>query len=506
VGAVTRAQLSRTFQQESFRAFVTATSTTCRVPKVHERSNLIGLQLATRRSSGPRPAAEYRSLRRDDPETWSVRIVSRRIGYAERVRLRPSLHSPSPRLLGNLHPSVGVLPYRSCRSRCALPGTISTTLPVSTTLPKVTTTVPVSTTIPKITTTIPNVTTTIPKVTTTVPKVTTTVSEGHNHRSQGTTTLPKVTRPPLRQLGRRCRPRRPPSAVPLGGSNTAGAVRSSGSSAAARCPQIAVVGKRRSPTGRRLRGSVHCVAGKLADRSAPVTRLGTVRRFCRCTDRRHTGRDSPFQAPPPSARSVHRRPGLSPLPSRRVVHRARTRGTKPLPLQRTVHGTQLDPGTYQIGLRSKRGRLLRVTVAIVDAPAACPSAVGYAQEAERLRIRRAALASFPGFDNANRPIDAQSAPDGAQPQRFDLPHHVRRRRRSLRRETLSRRSTRTPLAIGAVWASPCSCSRGWRSHKLRCPDGRAADLLAREAQPRSLFAGSRKSAAHTSAGSSCALA
>jgi hypothetical protein len=45
-----------------------------------------------------------------------------------------------------------------------------------------------------------------------------------------------------------------------------------------------------------------------------------------------------------------------------------------------VHGKRLPAGTYQIGLRTRRGRLLRVTIAILDSVANWPSAVPAARK------------------------------------------------------------------------------------------------------------------------------
>jgi hypothetical protein len=45
-----------------------------------------------------------------------------------------------------------------------------------------------------------------------------------------------------------------------------------------------------------------------------------------------------------------------------------------------VHGKKLPAGTYQIGLRTKRNRLLRVTIAIFDVPVASPSAIAAARK------------------------------------------------------------------------------------------------------------------------------
>jgi hypothetical protein len=45
-----------------------------------------------------------------------------------------------------------------------------------------------------------------------------------------------------------------------------------------------------------------------------------------------------------------------------------------------VHGKRLEPGTYQIGLRTKGGRLLRVTIAIFNAAGVSRSAVVTARQ------------------------------------------------------------------------------------------------------------------------------
>jgi hypothetical protein len=62
-----------------------------------------------------------------------------------------------------------------------------------------------------------------------------------------------------------------------------------------------------------------------------------------------------------------------------------------------VHGKRLDPGTYQIGLRTKRGRLLRVTVAIFSAAGISPSAVVTARQRNVCGSTAAVSSTFSGF-------------------------------------------------------------------------------------------------------------
>jgi hypothetical protein len=45
-----------------------------------------------------------------------------------------------------------------------------------------------------------------------------------------------------------------------------------------------------------------------------------------------------------------------------------------------VHGKKLPAGTYQVGLRTRRARLLRVTIAIFDSPVGSPSEVAAARK------------------------------------------------------------------------------------------------------------------------------
>jgi hypothetical protein len=61
-----------------------------------------------------------------------------------------------------------------------------------------------------------------------------------------------------------------------------------------------------------------------------------------------------------------------------------------------IHGKRLDPGTYQIGLRTTRGRLLRVTIAIFNGHAISPSAVATARK-RNVCGSTAAFSTLPGF-------------------------------------------------------------------------------------------------------------
>jgi hypothetical protein len=72
-----------------------------------------------------------------------------------------------------------------------------------------------------------------------------------------------------------------------------------------------------------------------------------------------------------------------------------------------VRGKLLPAGTYQIGLRTKRGRLLRVTVAIFDAPVSSSAEVA----AARKRNVCGAVASFSALPGLTLlpPVEGKSA-------------------------------------------------------------------------------------------------
>jgi hypothetical protein len=71
-----------------------------------------------------------------------------------------------------------------------------------------------------------------------------------------------------------------------------------------------------------------------------------------------------------------------------------------------VRGKLLPAGTYQIGLRTKRGRLLRVTVAIFDAPVS--SAEVASARKRNVCGATAAFSPFPGL-TLLPPVEGKSA-------------------------------------------------------------------------------------------------
>jgi hypothetical protein len=353
----------------------------------------------------------------------------------------------------------------------ALP-TISTTLPVSTTLPKVTTTLPVTTTIPKITTTIPKVTTTVPKVTTTVPTLPVSTSV-----PKVTTTLPKVTTASA-ATGTTGLPKASTSAVPLGGNNTAGAVPSSGSSVGG----AMLSGSPSSGSGAAQPGAASAAlftasTASPAAGSAPLTRLGTVRPFLSLHgSRAHRVAILVFRLR--HAARV-RFTVVQVFPLCRVVGSFSVRGHAGINRFRfngRVRGTRLDPGTYQIGLRSKRGRLLRVAIAILDAPVASRSAVATARK-RNVCGSTGALASFPG-STLLPPIDAQPAPEELNPSGSTSSHHVLGVDVTAPRN-LVKEIDKNPLAIVALGLAVFLLAMA-AVPQAAMPGSRAADLLARE--------------------------
>jgi hypothetical protein len=76
-----------------------------------------------------------------------------------------------------------------------------------------------------------------------------------------------------------------------------------------------------------------------------------------------------------------------------------------------VRGKRLDPGTYQIGLRTKGGRLLRVTIAIFNTAGVSPSAVVTARQ-RNVCGSTAAFSTFPGF-TLQPPVEGRFATAGA---------------------------------------------------------------------------------------------
>jgi hypothetical protein len=299
--------------------------------------------------------------------------------------------------------------------------TITTTLPVSTPLPKVTTTLPaVTTTLPKVTTTLPAVTTTLPKVTTTLPKVTTTLPKVTTTLPKVTTTPPKVTTtlpnvtttPKITTVVPRTAPTSlttaPNSAnstrlgtIPSLQSGTSGGNGSAASGSAAASMFTASSGGSTAspPTVTHLRSSQPFLVlhGPKARRSSIlVFRL------------RHGGRV--------------RFTVVEVFPLCQVVGHFTVRGHAGINRFRfngRVRGKPLPSGTYQIGLRVRRGRLLRVTIAIFDSAISSPSLVAAAKK-RNVCGATTSFSSSLGFDLGG--VEGRSA--AAESPSSPVSHHV----------------------------------------------------------------------------------
>jgi hypothetical protein len=84
-----------------------------------------------------------------------------------------------------------------------------------------------------------------------------------------------------------------------------------------------------------------------------------------------------------------------------------------------VHGKPLPAGTYQIGLRARRGRLLRVTIAIFDSAASSPSLVAAAKK-RNVCGATTSFSSSLGFDLGG--VEGRSA--AAESSSSPVSHHV----------------------------------------------------------------------------------
>jgi hypothetical protein len=87
-----------------------------------------------------------------------------------------------------------------------------------------------------------------------------------------------------------------------------------------------------------------------------------------------------------------------------------------------VRGKHLPAGTYQIGLRTKRGRLLRVTIAIFDTPVGSRSAVASARTRNVCGAPTTAFSALPGL-TLLPPVEGKSAEAAASVSRSSS-HHV----------------------------------------------------------------------------------
>jgi hypothetical protein len=156
-------------------------------------------------------------------------------------------------------------------------------------------------------------------------------------------------------------------------------------------------------------------------------------------------------------------------------------GTNRFRFNGRVHGTRLELGTYQIGLHSKRGRLLRVTIAILDAPVASPSALATARQRNVCGSMGAFTSltglSFPG-STLLPPIDARSAPDELSRAGSTSSHRVLGVDVAAPRNVV-KEIGKNPIAIVALGLAALLLAMAAVPHTAM-PGTRAADLLARE--------------------------
>jgi hypothetical protein len=138
-----------------------------------------------------------------------------------------------------------------------------------------------------------------------------------------------------------------------------------------------------------------------------------------------------------------------------------------------VHGERLPAGTYQIGLHTKRGRLLRVTIAIFDAPVA-RSAVA---SARKRNVCGVALASFPG-STLLPPIAADASNAAGPPTSPDVSPQVLGVDVTVPRDII-KSIGKNPFALAALGFAVLLLAVA-AIPQPATPGGRAADLLVRE--------------------------
>jgi len=268
----------------------------------------------------------------------------------------------------------------------ALP-TITTTLPVSTTLPKITTT------LPKVTTTLP-ITTTLPKVTTTLPKVTTTPTI--------TTVVPRTAPTSLTKAANSATSAARVGTIPSLQNGTSG-----GNGSAA--PGSVAASMFTASSGGSSGAPPPAVTHLRSSRPFLVLHGPKARRFSILVFRlRHAGRV--------------RFTVVEVFPLCRVVGHFTVRGHVGINRFRfngRVHGKPLPGGTYQIGLRAKRGRLLRVTIAIFDSVVSSPSVVAAAKK-RNVCGATTSFSSSLGFDLGG--VEGRSA--AAESSSSPVSHHV----------------------------------------------------------------------------------
>jgi hypothetical protein len=331
---------------------------------------------------------------------------------------------------------------------------ITTTLPVSTTLPKVTTTLPVSTTLPKVTTTLP-VTTAVPKVTTTLPKVTTALSV--------TTTLVQTATSVVQKTATNVTAAASSSASSAGGGTLFQSPQAGSSSASAQsgaASALLFTASAGSPAGSSAVTSLRTSRPFLSFKGPKARRAAII-----VFRLRHAGRV--------------RFTVIQVFPLCRVVGSFTVRGHAGLNRFRfngRVHGKRLDPGTYQIGLRTKRGRLLRVTIAIFNAPGISRSAVVTARHRNTCGSTAAVSTTFPGFTfTLQPPVEGRFATAGATSSRSNpesflgvtAPHNVIQ-------EIGKNPFTLLALGLAVLLLGVAAIPRA------AAPNGRVGELLVRE--------------------------
>jgi hypothetical protein len=140
-----------------------------------------------------------------------------------------------------------------------------------------------------------------------------------------------------------------------------------------------------------------------------------------------------------------------------------------------VHGKHLPSGTYQIGLRSKRGRLFRVAIAVFDGPVTSSSAIAMAR---RRNVCGATLAFSPFTGSTLRPpIDAGSA-TAVGISTKSSPSHVLGVDVTAPRDFV-KDIGKNPFALAALALAVLLLAFA-AIPKVATPRGRAADLLVRE--------------------------
>jgi hypothetical protein len=88
-----------------------------------------------------------------------------------------------------------------------------------------------------------------------------------------------------------------------------------------------------------------------------------------------------------------------------------------------IHGKPLPGGTYQIGLRARSGRLLRVTIAIFDSVISSPSVVAAAKK-RNVCGATTSFSSSPGFDLGGVEGKSAAAESSAESSASPVSHHV----------------------------------------------------------------------------------